>query len=81
MSFKDREKIFYIMAGIASLAGILFFIFGKIFLMGIAVFFSFIVTIWEVFGWRCPHCNHRLNRRDRELKKCPYCYKEYNAEE
>lgn len=77
MSFRDREKVFYIMAAIASAAGILFFIFGNIFLIGIAMFFSVIVTIWNFLGWRCPHCNHRLNRRDRELEKCPYCYEKY----
>ena len=77
MSFRDREKVFYILAAIASVSAILFFILGKTFLMAIAIFFSFVVTIWEFFGWRCPHCNKRLNRRDRELKKCPYCYREY----
>ncbi len=77
MSYKTRQTVFYILAAIASVCGILFFFTGSVFLIGVAVMLSFVVTIWEFFGWRCPHCNHRLNRRDRELKKCPYCYREY----
>ena len=73
MSYQTKQKIFYTLAAIASASGILFFFLGYTFLIAIAMALSIVVCIWEFFFWKCPHCHRRLNRRDREGKKCPHC--------